>query len=85
MSLVNAGISSKLETRMWFFGETENQAKVALQKVEDEKKQSIETNIMGQKELGEVGQGKDMTGNNNNPNAEIKSPTEPSSKNSEAK
>ena len=85
MSLVNAGISSKLETRMWFFGETENQAKVALQKVEDEKKQSIETNIMGQKELGEVGQGKDMTGDNNNPNAEIKSPTEPSSKNSKAK
>ena len=85
MSLVNAGISSKLETRMWFFGETENQAKTALQKVEDEKKQSIETNIMGQKELGEVGQGKDMTGDNNNPNAEIKSPTEPSSKNSKAK
>lgn len=85
LTMVNAGISSKLETRMWYFGETENQAKVALQKVEDEKKQSIETNIMGQKELGEVGQGKDMTGDNNNPDAETKTDTNTENKDSKAK
>lgn len=67
LTMVNAGITSKLETRMWYFGETENQAKVALQKVEDEKKQSMETNIMAQAQLGQVGQGKDFSGDNNNP------------------
>jgi len=67
LTMVNAGITSKLETRMWYFGETENQAKAALQKVEDEKKQSMETNIMAQAELGQVGQGKDFSGDNNNP------------------
>ena len=72
MSMINAGISSKLETRMWFFGETENQAKAALQKIEDEKKQSMETNIMAQQQLGEVGQGKDFSGNNNNPDSQQK-------------
>lgn len=72
MSMINAGISSKLETRMWFFGETENQAKAALQKIEDEKKQSMETNIMAQQQLGEVGQGKDFSGNNNNPDNQQK-------------
>ena len=57
---------------MWFFGETENQAKAALQKIEDEKKQSMETNIMAQQQLGEVGQGKDFSGNNNNPDSQQK-------------
>lgn len=71
MSMLNAGITSKLEIRMWFFGETENQAKAALQKVEDEKKQSMETNIMAQAELGQVGQGKDFSGANNNPDTDI--------------
>lgn len=70
MSMLNAGITSKLEIRMWFFGETENQAKAALQKVEDEKKQSMETNIMAQAELGQVGQGQDFSGDNNNPKSD---------------
>jgi len=72
LKLVNAGMSSKLETRMWYFGETENQAKAALQKIEDEKKQSMETNIQAQAQLGEVGQGKDFSGNNNNPDSQQK-------------
>lgn len=75
LTMVNAGISSKLETRMWYFGETENQAKAALQKVEDEKKQSMETNIVAQAQLGELGQGKDFSGNNNNPTNDKKDPT----------
>lgn len=70
LTMVNAGITSKLETRMWYFGETENQAKAALQKVEDEKKQSMETNIMAQAQLGQVGQGKDFSGENNNPDVD---------------
>lgn len=67
MSMINAGITSKLETRMWYFGETENQAKAALQRVDDEKKQSMETNIQAQAQLGDVAQGKDFSGDNNNP------------------
>ena len=70
ISMINAGITSKLETRMWYFGETENQAKAALQKVEDEKKQSMETNIQAQAQLGDVAQGKDFSGDNNNPDTE---------------
>lgn len=72
MAMINAGITSKLETRMWYFGETENQAKAALQKVEDEKKQSMETNIQAQAQLGDVAQGKDFSGDNNNPEATAK-------------
>ena len=54
---------------MWYFCETENQAKAALQKVEDEKKQSMETNIQAQAQLGDVAQGKDFSGDNNNPSS----------------
>lgn len=72
MAMINAGITSKLETRMWYFGETENQAKAALQKVEDEKKQSMETNIQAQAQLGDIAQGKDFSGDNNNPEATAK-------------
>ena len=67
MTLLNAGITSKVELRMWYFGETENQAKEALQKIDDEKKSSMETNIMAQQELGQESQGKDFSGDNNNP------------------
>ena len=67
LDMLNAGLTSKVETRMWYFGETENQAKAALQQVDDEKKSSMETNIMAQQQLGEVGQGKDFSGDNNNP------------------
>ena len=67
ISLVEKGMGSKLETRMWFFGETENQAKQALQRIEDERKASMETNIVSQQEIGETAQGKDLSGDNNNP------------------
>lgn len=66
MSMLSAGITSKVELRMWYFGETENQAKEALQKIDDEKKTSMETNITAQQELGDTAQGKDFSGDNNN-------------------
>lgn len=56
MELINAGLASKLEVRMWYFGETENQAKAALQKIDDENKRAIETNMMAQAQLGEIAQ-----------------------------
>ena len=65
LSMLDAGITSKLEIRMWYFGETENQAKAALQRVDDERKLSMETNIMAQAELGQTMQGQDVSGSNN--------------------
>ena len=50
---------------MWYFGETENQAKAALQRVDGERKLSMETNIMAQAELGQTMQGQDVSGSNN--------------------
>ena len=69
LRLVGADVSSKLETRMWYFGETENQAKEALQRIDDEKKASMETNIVSQQELGDEAQGKDMSGQDENKGA----------------
>ncbi len=56
LTLMQSGLSSKLETRMWYFNETENQAKAALQRVDDEAKQAIATNMAAQKEMGEEAQ-----------------------------
>lgn len=39
------GLASKLETRMWYFGETERQAREALNNVSQENKQSMEENL----------------------------------------
>mgnify|MGYP002623461417 FL=1 len=67
MTLIEKGVSGKVETRMWYFGETENQAKQALQRIEDERKASMETNIVSQQEIGIGAQGKDFSEDNNNP------------------
>ena len=53
LTLMQNGLASKLETRMWYFNETENQAKAALQKIEDEARKAIETNMQAQAQLGE--------------------------------
>ena len=53
LTLMQNGLASKLETRMWYFNETENQAKQALQKIEDEARRAIETNMQAQSQLGE--------------------------------
>lgn len=62
LSLINAGLASKLEVRMWYFGETENQAKAALQKIDEENKRAIETNMMAQSQLGQVAQQQSFKG-----------------------
>jgi A118 family predicted phage portal protein len=46
ITLMQNGLASKVETRMWYFGETERQAMEALQKVSDENKQSAEDEVM---------------------------------------
>lgn len=52
LSLYQQGIQSKVELRMWYFGETEKQAREALRKIDDENRQAMENNIMAQMAMG---------------------------------
>jgi A118 family predicted phage portal protein len=51
MTLQQNGLASKLENRMWYFGETEEQAKQALVRIEEENRQAMEENLMLQTNL----------------------------------
>jgi len=85
LTLMQNGLASKLETRMWYFNETENQAKAALQKIEDEARRAIETNMMAQSQLGEEAQnqkpGTFTPENLSNPTAGVKATNEQKVKN----
>lgn len=43
--LMQNGITGKLETRMWYFGETERQAREALMRIQEENLEDVEMNI----------------------------------------
>ena len=59
ITLMQNGLASKLETRMWYFGETENQARAAMMQIEEESTQAMMQNanaeIMKAKALGGTG------------------------------
>lgn len=66
ITLMQNGLASKLETRMWYFGETENQARAAMMQIEEEATQAMMQNtqaeIMKAKALGvDSGSGEDAT------------------------
>ena len=63
ITLMQNGLSSKLENRMWYFGETEAQAKEALMKIDKESLQAIQQNMQIQNEYGQE------TQNNKNTNS----------------
>lgn len=46
IQLLNCGLTSKLELRQWYFGETERQAREALKNIGDEAEQDMETDLM---------------------------------------
>lgn len=48
LTLMQNGLTSKLENRMWYFGETEAQAREALAKIEKENRQAQESDLMMQ-------------------------------------
>ena len=58
MILIQNGIASKLETRMWYFGETERQAKEALMRVQEESLESVQQNLAEMSVLGETPESK---------------------------
>lgn len=51
ITLQQNGLTSKLETRMWYFGETEQQAKEALARIDEENQQAQESEMIMQYEL----------------------------------
>ena len=51
ITLQQNGLASKLENRMWYFGETERQAQEALLKIQDEDRQAMEDNLMMQSNI----------------------------------
>ena len=52
MVLMNNGLAGRLETRMWYFGETEKQAREALIRIQQENLESVQENIEEMKMLG---------------------------------
>lgn len=46
ITLMQNGLSSKLENRMWYFGETERQAEEALRKIDEENTKSMENELV---------------------------------------
>ena len=48
ITLQQNGLTSKLENRMWYFGETERQAQEALLKIEEENMQAMQENLIMQ-------------------------------------
>ena len=54
ITLLQNGLTSKLETRMWYFGETERQAQEALMQVDEESQQAMEQNLMEQSNLANI-------------------------------
>lgn len=55
ITLMQNGVASKLELRMWYYGETERQAREALLKVQEENREAVEDNIMTQMDFQQRG------------------------------
>lgn len=65
LTLMQNGLASKLETRMWYYGETENQAKLALTRVNQETEEQMRQNMKIQQEMApDNPDGKSMSGQN---------------------
>lgn len=74
ITLMQNGLASKLETRMWYFGETENQARAAMMQIEEES-----TQAMMQNAKAEIMKAKAMRGNGNEEGDATKSPADTTS------
>ena len=53
LSLMQQGLVSKVENRMWYFGETERQAEEALRKIDEENTQSMENELVMEQNLSD--------------------------------
>ena len=66
ITLQQNGLISKVENRMWYFGETESQAKLALAKIHEENIKAMRDNMVIQSDMS-----RDIIGNGNPNNAKI--------------
>ena len=71
LTLLNAGITSKREVRMWYFGEDERQAQTALDKIREDNQTAIEQNMLVSSQMGQNIQNKP----NAQPGQEAPNPT----------
>lgn len=55
ITLMQNGLTSKIENRMWYFGETEQQAREALSKIAEENQKAQESDMIMQYELNNRG------------------------------
>ena len=55
LTLMQNGLASKIENRMWYFGETEQQARDALAKIDEENQQAQESDMIMQYEMNNRG------------------------------
>lgn len=56
--LMNNGLAGKVETRMWYFGETENQAREALIRIQQENLEAVQQNVEEMQLLGQTPESK---------------------------
>lgn len=56
--LIQNGLASKIETRMWYFGETERQAREALIKIQQENLEAVQQNIAEMEMMGQTPESK---------------------------
>lgn len=57
LTLLQNGLTSKREVRMWYFGESERQAQSALDKIREENQEAIEQNMIASSQMGQAIQG----------------------------
>jgi len=77
MTLLNAGITSKQEIRMWYYGETARQAQDALDKIQEENQQAIEQNAVASSQMGQaIQQSKDKQSLQSQPQQKSEQPQE---------
>ena len=72
LTLMQNGISSKREVRMWYFGESKRQATSALQEIQQESVNAIEQNMMVSSQLGSAVSNKTDKSNKSDTNEEEK-------------
>lgn len=67
ISLMEKGIASRVETRMWYYGETEKQAREALSKINEESMRAIEQNMVASSQMGKNIQNGEVQNENQSP------------------
>ena len=78
MTLLNAGLTSKQEVRMWYYGETARQAQDALDKIAEESQQAVEQNAVASSQMGQMmQQGKEIQKANQEQGQTGKTPDNP--------